>query len=162
MDDGITSPVTRWHEVPDRQALYQAALKTILDAARQAVAERGQFHLVLAGGETPRAIYRMLRDSQAGWGAWHVYFGDERCLPAADPGRNSRMAGEAWLDHVVLPTGQVHPIPAEQGAEKAATAYSATLHGVGDFDLVLLGLGEDGHTASLFPDHDWGIAATAP
>lgn len=162
MDDGMTAPATRWHEVPDSHALHQAALKIILDAAAQAVAERGQFHLVLAGGETPRAIYRMLRDAKAGWGAWQVYFGDERCVPADDPDRNSRMAGEAWLDHVVLPTGQVHPIPAELGAEKAAAAYAATLHGVGEFDLVLLGLGEDGHTASLFPEHEWGTASGAP
>jgi 6-phosphogluconolactonase len=162
MDDGLAAPATRWLEVADRQALHLAALKIVVGAAAQAVAERGQFHLVLSGGETPRSIYRMLRDIQAGWGAWHVYFGDERCLPADDPERNSRMAGDAWLDHVVLPSGQVHPIPAELGPEKAAAAYAATLHGVGDFDLVLLGLGEDGHTASLFPGHDWGTAAGAP
>jgi 6-phosphogluconolactonase len=162
MDDGVAAPATRWHEVPDTQALHQAALKSIVDSATQAVAERGQFHLVLAGGDTPRAIYRLLRNASAGWGAWHVYFGDERCLPADDPERNSRMAGDAWLDHVVLPTGQVHAIPAELGAEKAAAAYAATLHGVGEFDLVLLGLGEDGHTASLFPGHDWGTARSAP
>lgn len=104
----------------------------------------------------------MLRDSPADWRAWHIYFGDERCAPRDDPARNSRMAGEAWLDHVAVPVLQRHPIPAELGAQAATRAYRASLQSVATFDLVLLGLGEDGHTASLFPGHDWGAAAGSP
>ncbi len=158
----------RWHPVADARALPQVAVDWILAAAAAAIAARGQFHLVLAGGETPRGAYRRLRQAQAEWPAWHIYFGDERCLPAADPARNSRLAGDAWLDHVAIPPAQIHVIPAELGALRAAAAYAARLRKLGDFggfgtfDLVLLGLGEDGHTASLFPGRDWGTAPGAP
>jgi 6-phosphogluconolactonase len=152
----------RWIGVADAQALRQAAYRRILDAAARAIERRGRFLIVLAGGSTPRAIYRMLRAAHADWSRWHAYFGDERCLPADDAGRNSRMAADAWLAHVPVPRDQVHAIPAEFGARAAALACGETLRGVGDFDLVLLGLGEDGHTASLFPGRDWGVAASAP
>ena len=138
------------------------AMKTILAGAAKAIHERGQFLLVLAGGNTPRGIYHGLRTAQTDWSAWHIYFGDERCLPPDDPARNSRMAAEAWLAHVPIPTLQLHVIPGELGAVEAASMYTETLRSVGDFDLVLLGLGEDGHTASLFPDHDWGAAPGSP
>ena len=117
---------------------------------------------MLAGGNTPRGVYEMLRTADADWSRWHIYFGDERCLPGDDLERNSRMAADTWLDHVAIPSDQVHAIPAERGAREAAPIYSDTLRDVGDFDLVLLGLGEDGHTASLFPGHDWGVAMDSP
>ena len=148
----------RWHAVMDERALRQAAIDSILVSAAQATHERGQFHCVLAGGNTPREIYRALGAVQTDWSAWHIYFGDERCLPADDHARNSRMAADVWLDRVPIPPAQLHAIPAELGAVPAARIYAATLHTVGDFDLVLLGLGEDGHTASLFPGHAWGVA----
>jgi len=152
----------RWHPVPDEGSLQQSALEAVLDSAALAIQARGQFHLVLAGGNTPREIYRRLRAAQTDWTAWHIYFGDERCLPADDPARNSRMAAEVWLDLVPIPAMQIHIIAAEQGAIAAAKYYGETLKSVGDFDLVLLGLGEDGHTASLFPGHEWGASSGSP
>lgn len=134
----------------------------IAHAAEQAILDSGAFRLVLAGGNTPRGVYERLCALKTNWEAWHIYFGDERCLPAVDPGRNSTMARDAWLDHVPVPKRQVYVIPAEMGAKAAAAAYSATLQQVGEFDLVLLGLGEDGHTASLFPGNDWGQEADSP
>jgi 6-phosphogluconolactonase len=158
----LSAQVVRWHALPDRAALSTAALQRILAAADAAIRARGRFHIVLAGGDTPRIVYERLRQCEAAWAAWHVYFGDERCVPRDDPARNSRMAGEAWLDHVALPASQLHAIPAELGAERAAKAYAGTLRHVGEFDLVLLGLGEDGHTASLFPGQEWGAAPGSP
>ncbi len=152
----------RWHAVSDEQALQQVALEIILASAAQAIHERGRFHLVLAGGNTPRGIYQGLSAAQTDWSAWHIYFGDERCLPPADSARNSRMAAEVWLDRIPIPPLQLHTIPGELGAFQAARMYAETLQTVGDFDLVLLGLGEDGHTASLFPGHEWGTAPGSP
>ncbi|HVE89093.1 MAG TPA: 6-phosphogluconolactonase [Burkholderiaceae bacterium] len=146
----------------DTAELQRAACRRILDAAERAIKQRGEFLIVLAGGNTPRGVYRLLRKENCDWLSWTVYFGDERCLPADDVGRNSKMAADAWLDHAPIPKENVHAIPGELGARAAALAYADTLRGVREFDLVLLGLGEDGHTASLFPDHDWGTAADAP
>lgn len=130
-----------------------AAASRILAAASEAIDARGSFHLALAGGTTPQAAYRLLAASRADWSCWHIYFGDERCLPPDDCERNSVMAREAWLEQVAIPPQQIHPIPAELGAEEAAAAYAGIIAPVLPFDMVLLGMGEDGHTASLFPDH---------
>ena len=129
-----------------------AAVRTIIQAAQQSIEQRHAFRIVLAGGTTPRPVYELLRACDTDWSAWHVYFGDERCLPVDDAERNSLMAAQAWLDHVAIPKSQIFPIPAERGAPAAAAAYAITLSGIESFDLVLLGLGEDGHTASLFPN----------
>lgn len=153
---------TRWHTYADAAAFDQAATAWILAAARQAIDRSGAFHLVLAGGNTPRRIYQALRTAAADWSHWHIWFGDERCLPPAHPERNSRMAADVWLDHVAIPAAQIHVMHTEVGAGETARLYEKTLQGQGDFDLVLLGLGEDAHTASLFPGHDWGTGATAP
>jgi 6-phosphogluconolactonase len=152
----------RWHAVSDQQTMDRDVTLSILAAADRAIRERRQFHFVLAGGETPRGAYRRLREARVDWSGWCIYFGDERCLPADDAARNSRMAGEAWLDHVPIPAERIHAIPAELGPSQGAQAYAETLRGVGEFDLVLLGLGEDGHTASLFPGHEWGILPGSP
>ena len=92
----------RWHAVSDERALQQAAFEAILASAAKAIHERSQFHFVLAGGNTPRGIYHGLCAAQTNWSAWHIYFGDERCLPIVDSARNSRMAAEVWLDCVPM------------------------------------------------------------
>ena len=141
----------RWFPFADSVALCVDARRRVIDAARTAIEARQRFVIVLAGGRTPRALYRSLRDARTDWSRWHIYFGDERCVASDDPGRNSAMAAEAWLDHVPIPSSQRHPVAAELGAGEAARRYARELEGVGEFDLVLLGLGEDGHVASLFP-----------
>ena len=105
--------------------------------------------LVLAGGSTPRRCYEMLPEMDIAWGRVSVLFGDERCVPPSDPESNYRMARESLLDRVA--PADVHRIPAELGAEEAAAAYDKLLARLGLLDLVLLGVGPDGHTASLFP-----------
>lgn len=153
--------VTRWIAVADTGALRRAACERILDAAGRAIAGRGAFVISLAGGNTPRDVYAMLREAATDWSRWQIHFGDERCLPRSDSERNSRMAREAWLDRIPIPTANIHEIAAELGPEAGAADYARALQAVGDFDLALLGLGEDGHTASLFPGHDWGEAPGA-
>ncbi|HEY0877703.1 MAG TPA: 6-phosphogluconolactonase [Zeimonas sp.] len=153
----------RWQVFATRDALESEAVARIEGAARDALASNGTFRIVLAGGETPRKVYRRLVALETDWSRWAVYFGDERCVPRNDAGRNDRMALDAWLGHVPVPRDALHSIPAEHGPVAGADAYRRTLAGVGDFDLVLLGLGEDGHTASLFPGaHDRGEGADAP
>ncbi|MFH0933957.1 MAG: 6-phosphogluconolactonase, partial [Pseudomonadota bacterium] len=138
----------------DIAALSAAVALRIAAAAKAAIAERGVFHLALAGGETPRRCYEHLRELPVEWDRVQVYFGDERCLPRGDAQRNDSMADAALLRHVAIPAGNVHAIPAERGPHIAAQEYVAALRQ--PLDLVLLGMGEDGHTASLFP----GNAAT--
>lgn len=154
--------ICRWHSYTKVAKLEHAAVAGILLAAQRAIGIRGAFHIVLSGGTTPRRIYEALRDAKAEWRAWHIYYGDERCLPNDHAERNSLMAALAWLNHVAIPPAQIHPIPAEAGASIAAEKYASVMDKVGAFDLVLLGLGEDGHTASLFPGHDPGAAPDAP
>lgn len=135
----------------DPAAVATEACRLIGAAAAAAIAQREIFRLVLAGGTTPSQIYQRLATTAQQWAAWEIFWGDERCLPADDPGRNSHMAQTCWLDHVAIPAAQIHPIPAELGAAEAAAQYSETIRNKQPFDLVLLGIGEDGHTASLFP-----------
>lgn len=158
----LPAQVVRWHTYPDDASLVANALARVLGAARSAITRHAAFDIVLAGGNTPRKLYRGLRRADADWPRWHVWFGDERCVAAGDPARNSSMAKDEWLDHVAIPPANVHPIAAERGAREAATHYAREVRAVDAFDLVLLGLGEDGHTASLFPGHDWGMHSDSP
>lgn len=144
---------TRWHHFPDAAAVAAETVRRVLAAARHAIDARGAFHVVLAGGSTPEQAYRQLAASSSDWSRWHIYLGDERCLPPDDAERNSRMIERAWLARSQVPSGQIHWIPAEKGAEQGAGEYQALIEPVLPFDLVLLGMGEDGHTASLFPGH---------
>lgn len=142
--------------MPDGEAIAEAVAERIMRASRRAISARGVFRVVLAGGSTPRHAYRRLAQMPADWSRWSIYYGDERCVPTGDAQRNSTMADRALLDHVAVPRVHIHPIPAERGPARGATEYGATVRNALPFDLVLLGMGEDGHTASLFPgqQHD--------
>ncbi len=144
---------TRWHTFNSQHDINQAALQAILDAASRAIKNHGSFSIVLAGGSTPKSIYALLAKQNADWANWHVYVNDDRCLPVDDNERNSKMVEDVWLSHVSVPKNQFYAIPAELGPIEGASAYAKTLANVPTFDLVLFGLGEDGHTASLFPGH---------
>jgi 6-phosphogluconolactonase len=142
---------TRWWRYDSAEEVAQAAVAHILQAARQAIAQRGVCRIVLAGGRTPELAYRMLAQQAEDWQHWHVYFGDERCLPPEHPERNSVMARQAWLEPAGI--AHVYPIAAELGASAAARRYAELIQPALPFDIVILGLGEDGHAASLFPGH---------
>lgn len=151
----------RWRVFETASQLQDTATETILKSANEAIAARGSFTIVLAGGTTPKEIYQRLRHVETDWSKWHVYYGDERCLPVDHADRNSRMAEESLLQHVAIPDNQIHAMPAELGADVGAARYSVLLQNLGQFDCVLLGVGEDAHTASLFPGQAWEGAANA-
>ena len=132
-------------------ALATGVAQRVADLAAQVIGSRGEFRLALAGGETPRRCYEQLRHLPVNWARVQVFFGDERCLPRGDKQRNDTMAYATLLDHVAIPPENIHTIAAEYGAYDAARNYSVLLSAYAPLDLVLLGLGEDGHTASLFP-----------
>jgi 6-phosphogluconolactonase len=141
--------------VADAQELAHAACEHVRAHARAALAARGVFHLALAGGSTPRATYREL-DARLGAdesARWHIWFGDERCVAPAHPDSNFRMAQEAWLYR--LAPAQIERLRGEDPPAAEAARYEARLRELlgtpPRLDLVLLGLGPDGHTASLFP-----------
>jgi 6-phosphogluconolactonase len=139
--------------------LAEALANLFVESARAAIAQRGAFRVALSGGTTPKAAYTLLgtepRRSVIFWRNVFVYFGDERCVPPDNPQSNYRMANEAFLSRVNIPLGNVHRMHGEDDPQAAAAAYAKVL--VADmrdpprFDLILLGMGLDGHTASLFP-----------
>ena len=152
MTQNTSISTTRWHTFQSQDAINQAAVARILAAANEAINQHGSFLIVLAGGSTPKSVYQLLSQQQADWANWHVFHNDDRCLPVDHIDRNSKMARDVWLNLVAIPQNQIFDIPTELGNIEGAKAYEKTLNGVRAFDLVILGLGEDGHTASLFPN----------
>lgn len=151
---------------PDLDALSEAAAEFFTKSARAAVATTGRFTVALAGGSTPRPMYERLAAPPFGdvvpWPGIRVFWGDERCLPPDHPDSNYRMAREALLSRVSIPSDNIYRMAGERPPDAAAAGYAETLCDVfrlaeGElprFDLILLGMGSDGHTASLFPGTD--------
>jgi len=145
------------YATPDE--LAAAVADFFVDSAQSALTERGAFYVALAGGSTPKIAYALLaqepRVNAVSWKDVFVYFGDERCVPPDDEQSNYKMAKDAFLDSVPIPLRNVHRMQGEIEPEAAASAYAKVLReDLGDpprFDLVMLGMGPDGHTASLFP-----------
>ena len=148
--------------VPDRKALALNAAQRFVMLARDAIGDHGRFSVALSGGSTPRELYALLAQpefaEQVNWERVHLFWGDERYVPSDDAESNYRMAFET-LGKLPIPAGQVHRVPTELESGQAAVEYEQTLRDFfkveGDrfpsFDLVLLGMGANGHTASLFP-----------
>lgn len=141
------------------EAVAEAVAQSFRSLAFEAVTARGRFSFVAAGGSTPRlALETISRLEGVPWDRVHVFFGDERCVPMDDDRSNFKMLKLALLDHISIPHGNVHRIKGELGQEAARAEYAAELEvyfdGPIQFDLVHLGLGPDGHIASLFPGSD--------
>lgn len=142
------------HETP--AGLIESAAQKIVKLARESIAARGSFSLALAGGSTPRALYELLASaeyqSEINWQKTQIFFGDERAVSPDDELSNFKMAQTALLSKIPIPAENVHPMEAERkDLEHAAREYEAILKTHFPLDLVLLGMGDDGHTASLFP-----------
>ena len=145
------------------QELFASAAEEVVRQANESVAERGRFTIALSGGSTPKSLYNLLATNARTtlpWDRMFFFWGDERHVPPTDPDSNYRMVKEAILSKVQVPAGNIHRVPAENpDAAAAAEAYEADLRKffhletgqIPRFDLVLLGMGPDGHTASLFP-----------
>jgi 6-phosphogluconolactonase len=193
VDETTAAPRQR-HAVevmPDAASLASRATEWLIEQIAHAVARRGLATLAISGGTTPKAVFELLarppwRDRVA-WDSVHLFWGDERFVGADDAASNARMTRAALLDHIDIPAAHVYAMPSDEGptsgdvaatlarARSAAALYATTLHAFygGDhlkvdrpfFDVVMLGLGEDGHTASLFPGtaalderHAWVVA----
>jgi len=126
--------------------------KELLFIAQETIVQKNFFRIVLAGGNSFIKVYEILSNSNSKWDKWHLYIGDERCLPVNSKYRNDRLIRDTWLVNGNIPEENINFISAEINQKLAAEKYSETLKLVPDFDVVLLGMGEDGHTASLFPN----------
>lgn len=164
----------------DYPALCESIAEQLMHTAQKAIEKRGVFNLALAGGTTPQGVYAALSQQkfgpQADWEKAHIFWGDERWVPSIHSLNNSRMASQQWLSKVNIPAKNIHPIPTQaptpskgalQYEEKLRAHFKCARGELPAFDLILLGMGEDGHAASLFPGHKalgekkrWVLAVT--
>ena len=164
MPHDVRSPASQVRIVPDLDALSREAADEFVKLVQQQAQGSRRFSVALTGGSTPRQLYSLLASepyrNRIPWECVHVFWGDERCVAPDHPDSNFRMAHEVLLSRVPIPPENIHRVPAEEGdPASVATTYERTVRtffqlregALPEFDLVLLGLGEDGHTASLFP-----------
>src|SRR5659263_665998 len=149
--------IVRTEFLPDPGAVAMRAAECIAQVAREAVTERGHCAMAISGGTTPWRALRALAEEDVPWDRVHLFQVDERAAPSGDPDRNFFQLKEALIDRIAIPSANVHPMPVEEeNLDEGARRYEAILRQTAGtppvLDLVQLGLGEDGHTASLFPD----------
>ncbi|MBI5630437.1 MAG: 6-phosphogluconolactonase [Elusimicrobia bacterium] len=155
-------PAINVERFPDLESMSRRAAGFVRAFARECARERGRFCLALSGGRTPRRLYELLADSplreEMPWACTHLFWTDERCVARESQDSNYRLALETFLSRVPIPVENIHPMPSNTASrEAAARAYELSLRSFfagssATFDLILLGVGSDGHTASLFPD----------
>jgi 6-phosphogluconolactonase len=151
--------VTRLTSCPDAEAVAVRAAAVVERQLQRARAERGEAHIALSGGTTPARAYELLAADPADWDGVDVWFADERCVPPQDELSNYRLAAETLLEPAQIPSSRVHRMEGELGPEEGASRYAGALlqslgaHDGGPpvLDLIVLGIGPDGHVASLFP-----------
>jgi len=171
------NPIILIFETPEQVA--EAAAERFVDCAAASVSDHGSFAVALAGGSTPRRAYELLATDEfkdrVDWPRVHLFFGDERAVPSDDPQSNYRMVNDALISRIAIPAENVHRIRGETAPAESSESYEAELKSLFGavawprFDLVWLGLGADGHTASLFPRSDalqeetrWVVATRQP
>ncbi|NJP10818.1 MAG: 6-phosphogluconolactonase [Leptolyngbyaceae cyanobacterium RU_5_1] len=146
--------------LPDSVKLIDRALEVVLSKMQEAIAQRGLCTIALAGGGTPKPLYEKLALQDLPWEKLHVFWGDERCVPPDHPDSNQRMARQAWLDNVPIPAANIHPmstdaadpsVDADKHEAELQAFFNSSAGEFPSFDIILLGIGDDGHTASLFP-----------
>lgn len=149
--------------LPDKTALIKRSLEIVIDKLQTAIQTQGRATIALAGGGTPKPLYEALAASNLPWDKVHIFWGDERYVPADHPDSNQGMARQAWLNKVNIPPANIHPMPTTGTSPAAdATQHETELQDFfktppGRFpaiDVILLGIGDDAHTASLFPHTD--------
>ncbi|HMD56106.1 MAG TPA: 6-phosphogluconolactonase [Solirubrobacteraceae bacterium] len=150
--------MTRLTACPDPEAVAARAASVIARQLERARSERGEAHLALSGGTTPARTYELLAEQVQNWEAVHVWFADERCVAPSDPESNYRLAGETLLDPAAIPADRVHRMEGERGPAEGAARYARELRErlkpaaePPVLDVIVLGIGPDGHVASLFP-----------
>ncbi len=151
--------MTNIRVAPDVTALARMAANTIQNLAHIAISQTGRFNIALSGGSTPKALFQLLASDyqeKIDWKDTYIFWGDERCVPPDDPDSNYKMARETLLDHIPLPSSNIYRIKGELAPDDGAFQYEQTLRTYFNdelprYDLILLGMGDDGHTASLFP-----------
>ena len=143
-----------------KEKLLDQALELILQKAEEAITNRGEFSIALAGGSTPKPLYEKLAETNQDWNKWHIFWGDERFVPNSHPDSNERMARLAWLNQISIPSQNIHPLQTTFNSPQEAAIHnesqlknilSSSETGWPILDIALLGMGDDGHTASLFP-----------
>lgn len=158
------------HIFKDVEELSRAAAELFVEQAAESIVARDRFLVALNGGSTPVRLFQLLATDyrqEVDWNNVHVFWGDERCVPVDDAGSSYGQARDLFLSHVPIPDSNIHRIPGELGPTEASKRYALTLKEFASppldwprFDLVYLGMGEDGHTASLFPGSPMDVSET--